>query len=138
MMRVGGIMKVPRGFAACCTAALLACGGSAENGEVQEPVPMPDPSPIEYPIALWDQRVEGETEVLIHVNEVGDVDSVQVSRPSGHAAFDSAAIRGTRRLRFSPGRHGDRRVAMWLRVPVRFSQDSTAALGAPTSSGVIP
>jgi TonB family protein len=137
LMRVSGVTRTPRGLAACCLAAVVACS-SGDNGEVQEPVPMPDPSPIEYPIALWDQRVEGETEVLIHVNEVGDVDSVQISRPSGHAAFDSAAIRGTRQLRFSPGRRGDRRVAMWLRVPVRFSQDSTAALGAPTSSGVIP
>jgi TonB family protein len=135
-MRSSRSRTIRRGLSACC-AALLACG-NGDDVEVQDPVPMPDPSPIEYPIALWDERVEGETEVLIHVNEFGDVDSVQVSKPSGHAAFDSAAIRGTRRLRFSPGRRGDRRIPMWMRVPVRFSQDSTAAMGEPTSSGITP
>jgi TonB family protein len=114
------------GAAAC--AATAACG--AAGGTVEEPAPLPDPSPIEYPVALWDSRVEGETELMVHVNERGDVDSVFVSKGSGHAAFDSAALAGARRLRFSPGRRGDRPAAMWTKLPVRFSQDSTAAVGA--------
>jgi TonB family protein len=123
------------GAALACAALLAGCGEPAEEA-VEEPVPMPAPSPIEYPIALWDEGVQGETEVSIYVNVYGDVDSARVQRGSGYAEFDSAAVQGARQLRFTPGRKGDRRVAMWIRVPVRFAQDSTAQLGAPTSSGI--
>jgi TonB family protein len=120
------------GVAGC--ALLLASCAKADGGAVEEPVPMPAASPIEYPIALWDRKVQGETEVLIHVNVFGDVDSVLISRPSGYAEFDSAAVSGARLLRFTPGRRGDRRVAMWTRVPIRFAQDSTV-VGPPTAAG---
>jgi periplasmic protein TonB len=92
---------------------------------------MPDPSPIDYPLALWDRQVQGETELMVHVNERGNVDSVLVSKPSGWLEFDSAAVRGARRLRFTPGRMGDRPVAMWTKMPVRFARDSTATVGRP-------
>jgi TonB family protein len=118
---------------AVCVLA-LAC--EPEDQAIDPPVPMPDPTPIEYPVALWDRRVQGETEVLIHIDERGDVDSVLVSKGSGYAAFDSAAIAGARRLRFTPGRRGGRHVAMWTKIPVRFAQDSTATLGSPTASGM--
>jgi len=114
--------------------ALSGCGEA--DGPVTDPVPMPDPSPIEYPVALWDRNVQGETELMIHVNEFGDVDSAVVSRTSGHEEFDSAAVNGARRLRFTPGRRGDRHVAMWTRIPVRFTQDSTATLGSSTEAGI--
>jgi TonB family protein len=114
--------------------AVMAC--TPEDQTIEEPVPMPDPTPIEYPIALWERKIQGETEVLIHIDEFGDVDSVLVAKTSGYTEFDSAALAGARRLRFTPGRRGDRHVAMWTRIPVRFAQDSTATLGAPTASGV--
>jgi TonB family protein len=114
---------------------LGACAPEPETA-TEPPVPMPEPSPIEYPVALWDRGVQGETEILIHVDERGDVDSVLVSKGSGYAEFDSAALAGARRLRFTPGRRGERRVAMWTRIPVRFARDSTASLGVPVESGV--
>lgn len=115
------------------SAALLAC----ERGEetVEQPVPMPDPTPIRYPVALWDKKVEGETEVLIRVNELGDVDSALVAQSSGYPEFDSAAVSGARKLRFTPGRRGERRAAMWTRLPIRFARDSTATVGPPRAAG---
>jgi TonB family protein len=115
---------------------LLVSGCSERDQTLQEPVPIPDPTPIAYPVGLWDQGVQGETEVLIHVSETGMVDSALVSKSSGFSDFDSAAVNGARRLRFTPGQRGDRRVAMWTKIPVRFARDSTASLGAPTGSGV--
>jgi len=104
-----------------------ACGGEEER--VREPVPLPDPSPIAYPEGLWDLGVQGETEVLVHVNELGDVDSVLIAQSSGFSDFDTAAMNGAKRLRFTPGQRGDRRVAMWARIPIRFARDSTAVGG---------
>jgi TonB family protein len=127
----GGMLRVP-----LAAVLLAACGAAA--AEIEEPVPLPDPSPIEYPVALWDQKVQGETELMIHVNEHGNVDSVFVSRPSGWAEFDSAATSGARLLRFTPGRKGDRRIAMWTKMPIRFTQDSTATLGSARASGMEP
>lgn len=108
-------------------ALAAACAGPEEPAE--HPTPMPGPSPFEYPIALWDERIEGETMLMVHVTELGRVDSVYVLETSGFDAFDSAAATGARQLQFSAGRRGDERVAMWTKVPVRFSLDSTAAGG---------
>jgi TonB family protein len=127
-----------RNTARCgAVAGMLLLGACGSEGDVvvREPLPMPDPTPIDYPVVLWDMRVQGETEVLVHVNEFGDVDSVYVSQTSGYAEFDSAAVAGARNLRFTPGRKGDRLVAMWTKIPIRFTQDSTAIVGTATAAG---
>jgi TonB family protein len=125
--------------AALCGVA-AACGGSGggEPETVQNPVPMPDPTPVDYPVALWDSQVEGETDVLVLVNEYGDVDSARVEQSSGHVEFDSAAVAGARQLRFTPGRRGDRPAAMWTIIPIRFARDSTASIGAARDAGTEP
>lgn len=93
---------------------------------IEQPALMPGPSPFTYPVNLWDQKVTGETVLLVHVTREGGVDSVAVSTPSGHIEFDSAALAGARKLRFVPGKRGDLPVDMWTRLPVRFYLDSTA------------
>jgi periplasmic protein TonB len=109
-------------------AALLAAACDVAPAEpVQQPEPIPGESPFIYPVDLWDRKVQGETTLLLHVTEVGDVDSVRVDATSGFVAFDSAAVHGAWAMRFSPARQGDRRVAAWTRVPVRFSMDTLAA-----------
>lgn len=101
---------------------LISCAASDEP--ITEPALMPDKSPFVYPLDLWDSRVSGETLLMLHITERGVVDSVRVVMSSGKAAFDSAAVAGAPKLRFVPGRRGDRPVAMWTRVPVRFQIDS--------------
>ena len=93
---------------------------------VQQPLIMPAPSPFKYPIPLWDQRVTGETVLLVHVTQDGKVDGVRVFNGSGHADFDSAAVTGALKLRFVPGKRGTRPVDMWTKLPVRFALDSVA------------
>jgi TonB family protein len=105
-------------------AGLVSCGGADEP--VEHPTPMPGRSPFEYPVALWDQRLEGETMLMVHVTELGQVDSAYVLDSSGFREFDSAAVSGARRLRFVPGRQGERRIPMWTKVPVRFALDTLA------------
>jgi TonB family protein len=118
--------------AAVALAAVLS-GCAGEEPPLQQPEAMPDANPVEYPVALWDRRVQGETLLMLHVDERGTVDSAYVRTSSGYPEFDSAAVAGGRRLRFTPGRRGDHSVATWTQLRVRFAPDSTASLGVPVN-----
>lgn len=99
-------------------AAVLA--GCVEDEEATRPEVISVESPFDYPLELWDGGVEGETVIMVHVTDMGAVDSVYVLETSGQAELDSAAVTGARQLKFAPGRRGDRRIAMWAKLPVRF------------------
>ena len=71
---------------------------------------------------LWDQDMEGETVLRVRVIDTGGVDSVEILESSGHPSFDSAAVEGARRLRFTPARQDGERIEVWAQVPVRFSK----------------
>ena len=100
-------------------AAALACAGDAE---IEQPTPLYGDMPIEYPLQLWDQDMEGETVLRVRVTDTGAVDSVEVMESSGHPDFDRAAVRGARELRFSPARKDGKRIQVWAEVPVHFSK----------------
>jgi TonB family protein len=100
-------------------ASALSCAG---DQELQQPAPLQVDPPIEYPLELWDQDIEGETLLRVKVSEAGGVDSVEVVESSGHPAFDSAAIRGARDMRFTPAQRGGKRIEVWAQVPVYFSK----------------
>ena len=89
----------------------------------QEPLTQPrlvSESTFQYPEDLWDAGVEGETTLRIFVSAAGTVDSARVEQPSKYPAFDSAAVSGSRRLRFDPARRGAQPVGAWFRLPVQF------------------
>ncbi len=112
------------GVIAIAAWVLAAC---ADSAPVVQPTPVEGPSPFQYPVALWDRGVQGETVLMVHVTKAGEVDSVTVSRPSGQAAFDEAAVSGAYKLHFLAGHRGGDKLAMWVRFPVRFARDTTAA-----------
>lgn len=97
----------------------VACGADAE---IEQPRPLTAEIPIEYPLHMWDQDMEGETLLRVRVGDTGGVDSVEVVLSSGYLSFDSAAVDGARRLRFSPARQDGKRIEVWAQVPVRFSK----------------
>jgi TonB family protein len=101
---------------------LVACGGEPE---LEQPVPLYGEDPIEYPLELWDEGVEGNLVLRLLVNETGAVDSVEVAQASGHQGLDEAAIEGARILRFEPGRKDGERTPMWATLPVEFSTRPT-------------
>jgi protein TonB len=98
---------------------MIACG---VEGEIEQPRPLMAEVPIEYPLHMWDQDMEGETLLRVRVDDTGVVDSVEVMESSGYAAFDSAAVSGARSLRFTPARQDGERIEVWAQVPVRFSK----------------
>ena len=107
------------GVSALAAAAFCACG---PEGEIEQPRPLMAEVPIEYPLHMWDQDMEGETLLRVRVGDTGVVDSVEVVESSGYAAFDSAAIAGAKDLRFTPARQDGKRIEVWAQVPVRFSK----------------
>lgn len=115
-------------------AALAAC----EREPVVETAPRQlTPPPFQYPEELWDAGVQGKTVLSIRVNEQGTVDSVKVDTASGHMGFDSAAVAGTRELRFAPATRGGAPVARWVVLPVEFQiepSDDSAATAAPDAA----
>jgi len=106
-------------------AIVVGCGGGEEaTAEVELPQPMSDAMPFIYPLDLWDNMIAGQVMLLMRISDAGVVDSVVVQRTSGYAEFDSAAVQGARLLRFTPGKQGERRVAMWTKLPVTFARDT--------------
>jgi TonB family protein len=103
----------------CGGVAVVACAG---DGEIEQPRPLFTEVPIEYPLHMWDQDMEGETLLRVRVGDTGGVDSVEVVDSSGYASFDSAAAEGARRLRFEPARKAGKRIEVWAEVPVHFSK----------------
>ncbi len=87
--------------------------------------------PFEYPTELWREGVEGETLLRVHITETGVVDSVMVEASSGHAGLDSAALAAASQLRYHPAREGDRPIAVWALLPVRFKKEPDTAVAAP-------
>jgi TonB family protein len=98
----------------------LACGS---DEPIEPPRPLTAESPFEFPVSLWDEGIEGETLLMVHVTTLGEVDSTYVKVSSGYAEFDSAAVAGARELRFAPGRKGEKRIDRWVRLPVKFTRD---------------
>jgi TonB family protein len=100
---------------------VLVAGCGAER-EIEQPRPLFGDVPIEYPLHMWDQDMEGQTVLRVRVTDVGVVDSVEILESSGYASFDSAAVAGGRDLRFTPARRDGKRITVWAEVPVFFSK----------------
>jgi TonB family protein len=125
-----------RGFRSTAAAAVAILVGCAGDGEIEQPTPLYGEVPIEYPLHMWDQDMEGETLLRVRVSDVGAVDSVEVLQSSGHASFDSAAVAGARGLRFTPARKSGKRITVWAEVPVYFSKRPRPdTLGVPSVPG---
>lgn len=120
--------------------ALAAC---ASDAPLVLPVAVEQETPFVYPEELWDEGVESQAVVMVHVTADGAVDSVYVRTTSGYESMDSAALRGARELRFEPGRRGEEAVDVWVRLPVRFTRtppaegatDAAATPGTRTGTG---
>lgn len=78
-----------------------------------------NPAPA-YPNGARRMGEEGRVLLRVHVSAEGRPIEVQLSRSSGSAALDEAAIAAVRNWRFTPARQGDTPVADWNIVPVDF------------------
>jgi protein TonB len=74
-----------------------------------------------YPESARRQGFEGTTLLKIHVSERGMVEDVLIERSAGSQDLDLAAMEAVKQWRFEPARQGNRPVAVWVMLPVRFA-----------------
>lgn len=73
-----------------------------------------------YPATLRQVGIGGTVSVLFHVDETGRVRATRLAESSGHPALDRAALEVSEVYRFSPALNRDRRVAVWVQIPIKF------------------
>ena len=117
-------------------ATLPAWSISCGPAPIESPRPLASSDPVEYPMEMWEQDVEGTTVVRVLVGEAGIVDSAVVLVGSGHEALDSAAMLGARAMAFHPALQGGVPVAVWTSVPVHFSKSGQVQSGEVQSGEV--
>ena len=125
-------------WAAALVLAALGCGRKDDDGSFrlstdapiapahsdadQPPVAINPVSPVEYPVPLLEQGIEGRVLLRMYADSEGTliVDSIRVAESSGYPALDSAAIAGAPGLRFAPAVHEGRPVATLFLQPIQF------------------
>ena len=77
-------------------------------------------APPAYPGLARKRGQEGTVILQVLVNKEGRVDDLKIDASSNFSLLDRAAVSAVRKWRFEPGRRGEERVPMWVRVPVTF------------------
>jgi protein TonB len=78
--------------------------------------------PFRYPPALYARKVQGNVTLKLVIDRDGRVlgDSTRVDESSGYAALDSAAVTGSRELRFVPAKLHGEPIPVSILFPVFF------------------
>ncbi|BBO74164.1 hypothetical protein DSCW_15810 [Desulfosarcina widdelii] len=77
--------------------------------------------PPDYPSIARRRRYQGTVILEVYVLEDGQVGDLRVAESSNYSLLDRAAMKAVRRWQFDPARKGNREVAMWVKVPIRFN-----------------
>lgn len=75
----------------------------------------------EYPILLRDAGVGGTVLVWFFIDEQGRVVRTLVRESSGYQALDEAALKVANIVEFTPAINRDKRVPVWISLPVTFT-----------------
>jgi TonB family protein len=86
------------------------------------PVMLNKELPFRYPPALYAQKVQGNVTLRIFIDREGAIvpDSTRVAETSGFTALDSAAMKGSRDLKFEPAKTQGQPVQVSILLPVFF------------------
>ena len=132
-------------FPAACS-LLLACADKDGTGRAVAvvqgrgqrldtfPVMLNKEPPFRHPRSLYAKKAQGDVTLRLFIDTLGNVnpDSTQVVKTSGFTAFDSAAIEGSRALRFSPAWRDGKPVALTILFPVLFRHPDAPPLPGDT------
>ncbi len=86
------------------------------------PVMLNKELPFRYPPALYAQKVQGNVTLRIFIDREGAIvaDSTRIAETSGFTALDSAAMKGSRDLKFEPAKTQGVPVPVSILLPVFF------------------
>jgi periplasmic protein TonB len=73
-----------------------------------------------YPPLLRDAGIGGQPTVWFFIDENGRVIRTQLNQSSGYEALDKAALDVASVMEFSPAMNRDRRVPVWVSIPIVF------------------
>jgi TonB family protein len=96
-------------------------GGRGTRGSrnaTVEPKPLYIPWP-KYPAGIK-QLPQGRVELMLLINEKGEVDDVKVTRTLPLEELNRIAVEAARRIRFTPGTEQGVRKPMWVRLAIGF------------------
>jgi TonB family protein len=93
-------------------------GTRGSRNAVVEPKPLYIPWP-KYPAGIK-QLPQGRVELMLLINEKGEVDEVKVTRALPREELNRIAVESARRIRFTPGTEGGVRKPMWIRLAIGF------------------
>lgn len=83
------------------------------------PLYLTNPLP-EYPKIARKRGYQGSVVLEVLVDRNGKVVDLRVTKASDYPILDKAAITTVKDWSFEPGMVGKERVAMWVRIPIRF------------------
>jgi protein TonB len=75
----------------------------------------------EYPAPLRDAGIGGQVLLWLLIDQTGTVDRALVKTSSGFEALDAAAMRVAVTMEFTPALNRDRRIPVWVAIPVDFT-----------------
>jgi periplasmic protein TonB len=98
------------------------------------PVMLNKDLPFRYPPVLFAQKVQGNVTLRIFIDRTGQVipESTHVAETSGYSALDSAAVKGSRDLRFTPAKTQDQPVPVSILLPIFFRYPGAPPLPGDT------
>lgn len=111
------------------------------------PVMLNKELPFRYPPALYAQKVQGNVTLRIFIDSDGSIvpDSTRIAETSGFTALDSAAMKGSRDLKFEPAKTQGQPVPVSILLPVYFRHPDAPPLAGDsiikrdsTASSTVP
>lgn len=138
------LARVTAGTALC--AVLAGCVGDADTKKMAQvfsgsgvrpdelPVMLNEQLPFRYPPAMYARKVQGNTTLRIYIDADGRIhpDSTRVAASSGQPSLDSAAVVGSRALRFVPAKRAGKAEAISILFPVYWRHPDAAPLPGDT------
>jgi protein TonB len=85
-----------------------------------------NPPPV-YPSLARKRGYQGTAILEVFVEADGRVGDLRIIESSSHKLLDRSAMKAVKGWHFEPGRQGNRTIAMWVRVPVRFALNPDSA-----------
>ncbi len=127
--------------------SLGACGNGDETikGSLPGVGPRPDVLPVmlnkelpfRYPPSLYAKKVQANVTLRVFIDQEGQVvsDSTHVAETSGIPSLDSAAVKGSKELRFVPAQTRGQPVPVSILFPVFFRHPEATPLPGDTVLG---